>query len=192
MGSRTSRCERHSSRCGRRWGALLGLWEILLETCPELGTPAIPGRPSRFRSHPDAAFRSTNGVGIATIKDFGAEPSRPVSLLCTLHTRQSPDEWQHSLPACSLALTGRDLHPLDFIKRFRLLHLWFLRLHTSPSAMVVLFIHFIATLARLLRPGGARSIVAESLLLKHQLLILNRSRQRARICPRRTGSLPAG
>jgi transposase InsO family protein len=44
---------------------------------------------------------------------------------------------------------------------------------------VVLFIHFIATPARLLRPGGARSIVAESLLLKHQLLILNRSRQRA-------------
>ena len=47
--------------------------------------------------------------------------------------------------------------------------------------LVVLFIHFIATLARLLRPGGARSIVAESLLLKHQLLILNRSRQRAPI-----------
>src|SRR5580693_4122728 len=44
---------------------------------------------------------------------------------------------------------------------------------------VVLFIHFIATLARWLRPGGARSIVAESLLLKRQLLILNRSRQRA-------------
>ena len=41
------------------------------------------------------------------------------------------------------------------------------------------FIYFIATLARLLGPGGARSIVAESLLLKHQLLILNRSRQRA-------------
>src|SRR5258707_2744093 len=45
--------------------------------------------------------------------------------------------------------------------------------------LVVLFIHFIATLARFLRPGGARSIVAESLLLKHQLVILNRSRQRA-------------
>jgi transposase InsO family protein len=45
--------------------------------------------------------------------------------------------------------------------------------------LVVLFVHFIATLARLLGPGGARSIVAESLLLKHQLLILNRSRQRA-------------
>jgi putative transposase len=45
--------------------------------------------------------------------------------------------------------------------------------------LVVLFIHFIGTLARLLGPGGARSMVAESLLLKHQLLILNRSRQRA-------------
>src|SRR5580704_14762150 len=45
--------------------------------------------------------------------------------------------------------------------------------------LVVLFIHFIATMARLLRPGGARSIVAQSLLLKHQLLILNRSLQRA-------------
>ena len=45
--------------------------------------------------------------------------------------------------------------------------------------LVVLFIHFIASLGRLLGPGGARSLVAESLLLKHQLLILNRSRQRA-------------
>src|SRR5580700_4288661 len=45
--------------------------------------------------------------------------------------------------------------------------------------LVVLFIHFIASLARLLGPGGARSLVAESLLLKHQLLILNHSRQRA-------------
>ena len=48
--------------------------------------------------------------------------------------------------------------------------------------LVVLFIHFIATLARLLGPGGARSIVAESLLLKHPLLILNRSRLRALVC----------
>ena len=41
--------------------------------------------------------------------------------------------------------------------------------------LVVVLIHFIATLARLLGLGGARSPVAESLLLKHQLLILNRS-----------------
>jgi len=45
--------------------------------------------------------------------------------------------------------------------------------------LAVLFIHLIATLARLLGPGGVRSFVAESLLLKHQLLIVNRSRQRS-------------
>ena len=45
--------------------------------------------------------------------------------------------------------------------------------------LAVLLIHLIATLARLLGPGGVRSIVAESLLLKHQLLIVNRSRQRS-------------
>jgi len=39
--------------------------------------------------------------------------------------------------------------------------------------LAVLFIHFIAVLARLLGPGGVRSLVAESLLLKHQILILN-------------------
>jgi hypothetical protein len=47
------------------------------------------------------------------------------------------------------------------------------------SNLVILFIHFIATLARLLGPGGVRSIVAESLILKHQLLIVARSRQRS-------------
>src|SRR6201993_3919773 len=45
--------------------------------------------------------------------------------------------------------------------------------------LAVLFVHFIAVLARLLGPGGVRSLVAESLLLKHQLLIVNRSRQRS-------------
>ena len=49
----------------------------------------------------------------------------------------------------------------------------------SMRHLVVLFIHFLATLVRLLGPGGVRSIVAESLLLKHQLLLLNRSRQRS-------------
>jgi hypothetical protein len=43
--------------------------------------------------------------------------------------------------------------------------------------LAVLVIHLIATLARLLGPGGVRSLVAESLLLKHQLV--NRSRQRS-------------
>ena len=45
--------------------------------------------------------------------------------------------------------------------------------------LVILFVHVIATLARLLGPGGIRSVVAESVLIKQQLLILNRSRQRS-------------
>ena len=45
--------------------------------------------------------------------------------------------------------------------------------------LVIFFIHIIATLARLLGPGGIRSVVAESVLIKQQLLILNRSRHRS-------------
>jgi hypothetical protein len=45
--------------------------------------------------------------------------------------------------------------------------------------LAVLFIHFIVVLARLLGPGGVRSLVAESLLLRHHILILNRSRKRS-------------
>jgi len=39
----------------------------------------------------------------------------------------------------------------------------------------VLFLHLLATVARLAGPGGMRSVVAESVLVKDQLLILNRS-----------------
>lgn len=42
-----------------------------------------------------------------------------------------------------------------------------------------IFIHLLVTIARLLGPGGARSVVAESLLVKHQLLLVNRSRARS-------------
>lgn len=45
--------------------------------------------------------------------------------------------------------------------------------------LVILLVHFAATVAKVLLPGGARSVVAESVLLKHQLLILARSRTRA-------------
>jgi hypothetical protein len=45
--------------------------------------------------------------------------------------------------------------------------------------VVILFLHLIVTVVRLARPGGLRSVVAESLLLKHQLCILNRSHKRA-------------
>src|SRR6516164_5763397 len=43
----------------------------------------------------------------------------------------------------------------------------------------VLIVHLITTVLRLVRPGGLRAVVAESVLAKHQLLILNRSRRRA-------------
>src|SRR5262252_4571108 len=42
-----------------------------------------------------------------------------------------------------------------------------------------LVIHLITITLRLVGPGGVRAVVAESVLDKHQLLILNRSRQRA-------------
>jgi len=45
--------------------------------------------------------------------------------------------------------------------------------------IIILFVHVIVTLSKLWGPGGTRSIVAESVLLKQQLLILNRSRKRA-------------
>jgi hypothetical protein len=45
--------------------------------------------------------------------------------------------------------------------------------------LVVLFLHLISTVVRLAGPGGARSVIAESVLVKQQLLIVNGSRQRS-------------
>ncbi len=45
--------------------------------------------------------------------------------------------------------------------------------------VAILLIHLIATITKLVDRGGARAVVAESRLLKHQLLILNRGRDRA-------------
>src|SRR5215469_2675511 len=44
---------------------------------------------------------------------------------------------------------------------------------------IVLLVHLVTTLIRLAKPGGLRSVVAESVLLRHQLLILNRGHKRA-------------
>src|SRR5262245_61700706 len=45
--------------------------------------------------------------------------------------------------------------------------------------LIVLVVHFITTVLRIAQPGGLRSVIAESVLIKHQLLIVNRSRRRA-------------
>src|SRR5438552_9861565 len=46
--------------------------------------------------------------------------------------------------------------------------------------LLILAIHLLVTFAKLLRPGGGvRAVAAESLLLKHQLLVNRRSMKRA-------------
>ena len=40
--------------------------------------------------------------------------------------------------------------------------------------LILLFVQIVTTLVRLAGPGGVRSVVAESVLLRHQLLVLNR------------------
>jgi hypothetical protein len=45
--------------------------------------------------------------------------------------------------------------------------------------LLALFAHLLTKIAQLLEPGGAEAIVADSLLMKQQLLIINRSRRRA-------------
>jgi putative transposase len=45
--------------------------------------------------------------------------------------------------------------------------------------VIYLLIQLLTTLAKLLRPGGSRTVIAENLLLKQQLIIHGRSRQRA-------------
>jgi len=55
--------------------------------------------------------------------------------------------------------------------------------------LLTLFLHLVVTVARLVGPGGARSIVAESLLVKQQLLVLSRPRRRAPPFGHRPGSV---
>lgn len=43
----------------------------------------------------------------------------------------------------------------------------------------ILFVNLIVTLAQLARPGGLRSVVAESVVVRHQPLLLNRGRKRS-------------
>ena len=50
--------------------------------------------------------------------------------------------------------------------------------------LAVLFLHLLTTVVRLAGPGGARSVVAESVLVKQQLLILNGHRAHAGLAGR--------
>ena len=45
--------------------------------------------------------------------------------------------------------------------------------------LLILVGHLLTTIAKLLGPGGAKTIVADSLHMKQQLLIMNRARRRA-------------
>ena len=101
---------------------------------PRARTPATPARP-RIIGRPSAAFRLVNGVGIATSRVFGAESSRPASLLCTLRTHQSPGERQHSLPVCLLDCDRAGLSPAGFHQEVSPSHLRFLLFQTFPSAI---------------------------------------------------------
>ena len=45
--------------------------------------------------------------------------------------------------------------------------------------LILLLVHVVTTVMRVFQPGGVRAVIAESVLTKHQLLILNRQRRRA-------------
>src|SRR6202162_962620 len=45
--------------------------------------------------------------------------------------------------------------------------------------LFILIAHLLVTLAKLAKPGGLRAVAAESLAVKHQLLIMKRAQRRA-------------
>ena len=49
----------------------------------------------------------------------------------------------------------------------------------SMKDVIYLLLHLLTSIAKLIQPGGSRSVIAENLLLKQQLIIHSRSRQRA-------------
>ena len=60
----------------------------------------------------------------------------------------------------------------------------------SMKELFILIAHLLTTMVRLAQPGGARSVVAQSLALRHQLLVLQRRRKRApRLAPRCGGRI---
>src|SRR6266568_6870957 len=101
----------------RRWRALLGSWEIPLEACPELGTPATPVRPriSVVRVLPSALLTASASQP-AEFSELNLHGLLPccVRFAPTSHPVNGNTRFR---PVCS-TLTGRDLHPLDSNKKF--------------------------------------------------------------------------
>jgi putative transposase len=50
---------------------------------------------------------------------------------------------------------------------------------TAIMEIFALIAHLLSTSVRVAGPGGVRAVIAESPLLKHQLIVLNRARNRA-------------
>jgi hypothetical protein len=44
---------------------------------------------------------------------------------------------------------------------------------------IELLIHYLVTLVKLLKPGGVKRVMAESIAMKHQLVVMNRARKRS-------------
>lgn len=120
----------------RRWGSSPGFLGNPFGSMPRARDSGDPGATSHI-GRPDAAFRLVNSVGIATSRVFGAESSRPASLLCTLRTHQSPSEWQHSLPACLLDCDRAGLTPAGFHQDVSPFHLGSPSSKLVPSAMTM-------------------------------------------------------
>jgi hypothetical protein len=120
----------------RRWGSSPGFLGNPFGSMPRARDSGDPGATSHY-GRPSAAFRLVNGVGIATSRVFGAESSRPASLLCTLRTHWSPGEWQHSLPAYLLDSDRAGLTPAGFHQEVSPFHLRFLLFQAFPSAITM-------------------------------------------------------
>jgi hypothetical protein len=46
------------------------------------------------------------------------------------------------------------------------------------KVILILIVHFVVTSAKLMRPGGTKAVMAETLLMKHQLIVSSRARKR--------------
>jgi len=93
-------------------------WRILVKACPGLGTPAALSNLALAVAQMLPSARLIASAS-ATTNDFGAESSRPTSLLSTLQppsvTRREA-RLATGLPATALA--GLDFHQLDSYERF--------------------------------------------------------------------------